>query len=445
MTRYTNLLFSDKDLLHQRFLATDLGELYQAIPFDELAKTIPAPKQKQSGLGCKPWFDVKGALGLMFLKHYLCMSDALLIERINTDWSMQIFCGIALAPTEKIRDTNLPSWWRGYIGKHFNIDELQKVLARCWKPLMRETQIGLQDATAYESRVEFPTDAKLLWKCCDNVHSILQKERKKKGMRKSRVKYDKRKKEYLNYQRKRKKTKRLEKKLRKKLLSFLIKLINHLNQINPALSSKDSRRITDVIKVYNQQHEKAYGTNAEPIKDRIVSLSKPYVRPIVRGKEVKPVEFGAKVNKLQVNGISFIEHLSFDAFNECKRFKEGIFLQRKLFGKCTHQSGDAIYATNENRVYCREQNIQTNFIPKGKQKSMFIDQATILRRELNIERSTVLEGSFGNEKNHYLLQKINAKNQNTERCWIFFGMHTANASIIARRIAELGKQISRAA
>jgi len=25
---------------------------------------------------------------------------------------------------------------------------------------------------------------------------------------------------------------------------------------------------------------------------------KPYVRPIVRGKEVKPVEFGAKVNML---------------------------------------------------------------------------------------------------------------------------------------------------
>ena len=122
MTHYTNLLFSDKKLLHQRFLSTDLGELYQAIPFEELAAQIPAPKQERSGKGCKPWFTVKGALGLMFLKHYLGLSDALLIERINTDWSMQLFCGISLAPCEKIKDTNLPSYWRGYLGRHMDIE-----------------------------------------------------------------------------------------------------------------------------------------------------------------------------------------------------------------------------------------------------------------------------------------------------------------------------------
>ena len=54
----------------------------------------------------------------------------------------------------------------------------------------------------------------------------------------------------------------------------------------------------------------------ESIPDRIVSISKPYVRPIVRGKEVKNVEFGAKCNNIQVDGISFIGKLSFNAFNE---------------------------------------------------------------------------------------------------------------------------------
>ena len=47
-----------------------------------------------------------------------------------------------------------------------------------------------------------------------------------------------------------------------------------------------------------------------------MSISKPYLRPIVRGKEVKGVEFGAKVNNILVDGISFIEKLSFNAFNE---------------------------------------------------------------------------------------------------------------------------------
>src|SRR5207244_6504199 len=132
----------------------------------------------------------------------------------------------------------------------------------------------------------------------------------------------------------------------KKLLSFLIKLINHLNQINPSLSSRDGRRMLDIINIYSQQHEKAYGKNEEPIKDRIVSLSKPYIRPIVRGKETKRVEFGAKVNKVQVNGISFIEHFSYDAFNEGTHFESGIHVHIKLFVKCTHHSADAIYATN---------------------------------------------------------------------------------------------------
>ena len=41
--------------------------------------------------------------------------------------------------------------------------------------------------------------------------------------------------------------------------------------------------------------------------NRIVSLSRLHLRPIVRGKEVKSVEFGAKVNNILVDGISFIE------------------------------------------------------------------------------------------------------------------------------------------
>ena len=56
-----------------------------------------------------------------------------------------------------------------------------------------------------------------------------------------------------------------------------------------------------------------------------------------------------------------------------------------------------------------------------------------MRNALNKERGTRLEGSFGNEKNHYLLQKVNARNAITEKCWIFFGIMTANAAIIANR------------
>lgn len=54
---------------------------------------------------------------------------------------------------------------------------------------------------------------------------------------------------------------------------------------------------------------------------RIVSINKLYVRLIVRVKESKNVEFGAKVDNILVDGISFIEKLSLNPFCEDKKEK----------------------------------------------------------------------------------------------------------------------------
>ena len=56
------------------------------------------------------------------------------------------------------------------------------------------------------------------------------------------------------------------------------------------------------------------------VSDCIVSIDRYYVCPIVRGKETKSVEFGAKV----------IEHLSFKAFNEGIRLKEASALKSHI-------------------------------------------------------------------------------------------------------------------
>ncbi|MFT6866294.1 MAG: hypothetical protein ACJA08_001125 [Cyclobacteriaceae bacterium] len=42
-------------------------------------------------------------------------------------------------------------------------------------------------------------------------------------------------------------------------------------------------------------------------------------------------------------------------------------------------------------------------------------------------RTTKMEGSFGVEKQLYGLVNIRAGNESTEKLWIFFGVHTANA------------------
>ncbi len=48
------LLLDFPHLLEEKFLQTDLGQLYQSIPFAALVKNIPLPPQQKSGKGCKP-------------------------------------------------------------------------------------------------------------------------------------------------------------------------------------------------------------------------------------------------------------------------------------------------------------------------------------------------------------------------------------------------------
>ena len=167
----------------------------------------------------------------------------------------------------------------------------------------------------------------------------------------------------------------------------------------------------------------------------IVSIDKSYLHPIVRGKEIKRVEFGAKVNMIQVDGINFIEHYSYDAFNEGIRLIQSIRLHRSLFGKCTHVGADKIYATNKNRKYCTENNIVTSFIPKGKIAQQYQADTRKIKILLSKKRATRMEGSFGTEKNHYTLSKVKARIKTTEKLWIFFGVHAANAVRIAQRLA----------
>ena len=151
------------------------------------------------------------------------------------------------------------------------------------------------------------------------------------------------------------------------------------------------------------------------------------------------MEFGAKVNMLQVDGISFIEHLSYDNFNEGSRLKSSIHLQRRYFGACHQMGADAIYATNDNRRYCTENKIATSFVAKGNEGKNK-EQKSQMRSILGKVRSTILEGSFGNEKNHYQMNKIKARTADNEKVWIFFSLLTCNAVQIAKRIQSAEKQ-----
>jgi hypothetical protein len=295
--------------------------------------------------------------------------------------------------------------------------------------------------------MRYPTNVKLLWESVEWCYGQLRMNCKYLKVRTPRTKYLKQKERYTNYSRKRKKSVKERKVLTRSLLHLLNKLLLLLEETEAThnqvlrLTARYYMQIKTITKVLEQQSE--IFETGESVPDRIVSLSKSYIRPIVRGKETKKVEFGAKVNTIQFDGINFIEHLSFNAFHEGIRLISGVRYGRELMGNITHLSGDDIYAANDNRTYCRLQGIVHSFKRKGragKHEDQYKELRTILRKE----RATRMEGSFGTEKEYYGLQKIKARTQKNEELWIFFGVHTANAIRIAKKMAQAGLQKSAA-
>ena len=258
------------------------------------------------------------------------------------------------------------------------------------------------------------------------------------NIRLPRTKYLKWKPRYFSYSRKRRKPAKEKRILTRGLLNLLQKLNLELYNIEQTHSiempEKYFNRRADINKVYLQQY-RLFATGEAP-QDRIVSIAKNYIRPIVRGKETKKVEFGAKVNKIQIDGISFIEHLSFNAFNEGTHFKSSVWLAQELtYTKLTVMGADAIYATNANRKFASSNGIRTDFCRKGR-AGKHEAQRKQLAAMVTKERASRLEGSFGKEKEHYHLKKIKARTKKTEVLWIFFGIHTANALEIGRRMEK---------
>lgn len=193
--------------------------------------------------------------------------------------------------------------------------------------------------------------------------------------------------------------------------------------------------------VYRQQSDLFLGKD---VKHRIVSIDRPYLRPIVRGKENKRVEFGAKVNNIQIDGISFIEHHSFEAFNEGIRLRQCIEYQESLTGiKVSRIGADSIYANNANRTMCTERGITTCFARKGPKPKEEAEHLKTSRRIIGNLRATVMEGSFGNQKQHYAVGCIKARNMFSETLLLFFGIHTTNAAILAAR--QMAAEIKKAA
>ena len=435
--------FTEFDMLkkyRQSFATSELGRLHALFPFSELARQMHL---KSSALGRKSYFSPEGKIALMVLKSYTNFSDSQLIEYLNGNIHYQLFCGVQIDPLHSLTNSKIVSAIRQELAEHLDIESLQLILAEHWKPYLENLHVCMTDATCYESHLHFPTDVKLLWEGIVWLHRHLCKHCRTLHIQRPLNKYLDVSRAYLAYSKLRKRRKSQPSMIKRRLLQLLEKLLDQLKQLHSSYRDRltlpsDYQIRFSVMRVLEQGKNLFAG---KKVSDRIVSIDRHYLRPIIRGKETKSVEFGAKVNNIQIDGISFIEHISFKAFNEGVRLKDCIHLQQLTRAGMKALAADSIYANNANRKFCTKYHISTSSKRKGRAAK---DEPIrkILRSKLSRERATRLEGSFGTQKQHYSLARIKARNRKTEMLWIFFGIHTAN---VVCMIEKVEKKIRKAA
>ena len=389
---HPTLGFTEFDILEKyrkSFNESELGKLHSVFPFECMAKAAGLSDRR---LGRRNRFSPSAKIALMVLKAYTGFSDRQLVEHLNGNIHYQIFCGIMIPPSLPITNFKIVSAIRNEIASRLDIDSFQELLASHWKPYLDNLHVCMTDATCYESHMRFPTDMKLLWESLEWLYRHICRHCRELGIRRPRNKYRNVAESYLSYCKKRKRRASRTRMLKRRMIKLLEKLLSQRDGIHSE-----------------------YGALLRYTQDYHKRLS------IIR-----------KV--LVIDGISFIEHLSFKAFNEGIRLKDCIRMQQKLMNvrvRCV--AADSIYANNANRKFCTKYGISTSFVRKGRAAK---DEPLrkVLRSELSKERATRLEGSFGTQKQHYSLSRIKARNRKTEILWIFFGIHTANAILMIEKI-----------
>ena len=136
------------------------------------------------------------------------------------------------------------------------------------------------------------------------------------------------------------------------------------------------------IYTFHEQQKEMLDNKTHSVEDRIVSLSQPWIRPIVRGKTKAPTEFGAKISISVVNGYTFIDRLSFDAYNEgeAAEFERVVEEYRRRFGQYPERIlADKIYRSRKNRAFCKEHGIRISGPRLGRPGK---DQPADVRQEL---------------------------------------------------------------
>lgn len=476
-----------------------LGEL---ICWDQLAQIY---YQKMSIDEGRPSIDARRIIGAMLIKHKLVLSDEETVLQIQENPYLQFFLGYQQYESEPVFNPTLFVAIRKRLGvQEFNkmndtliqaafsskttstrivkrINNKHEIIGdnenntidgnRCCdsdgtdsggsaKTAMEsensETQPQdkhkgkmLIDATVADQAIKYPTDLDLLnnsrkfsEELIDNLYKARLVAKKPRTYRR------KARKEFLSLAKKKNKTRSELRKVLGKQLNYLRRNLTNIDKILDSrssasfpLSKQEQKRLWVIREIYRQQKE-MHVERKHSCDDRLVSISQPYVRPIVRGKQHKPVEFGAKIGVSLCNGFAKLDNISWDAYNESSDLPMQVENFKKTYGHYPEAVlADQIYGTQKNREYLKSKGIRFAGKPLGRPRKQTIENRSEIasekrRRQKEYSERIPIEGKFGQGKNGYRLNYIRARLKETSESWIsciFFVMNVINMTNTMRK------------
>jgi len=399
------------------------------------------------------------AFGALYIQNRLVVTDDEIVNQIRETPAMQYFCGFDEYTTEKPFDSSLMVHFRKRISAEMVKEIAEEAFAaEALKAIETEKTDDdndnesnnngepkpqgtlLLDATCCPADIHYPTDIGLLNHARELTEIIideLHEQLVRSGVVKPRTYRELARKAYLAYSKKRK---HLQAEIRFVIKGQLQYIRRNLDSIAKQvetgaelirLNNELYRKLLVISEIYRQQKQ-MYDTNTHSIEDRIVSISQPHIRPIVRGKANAPVEFGAKVATAHIGGFAFVIHLSYDNFSEAKYLEASAEEYKRMFGFYPKVIiGDGAYPTNENRNFCKSKGIRLSG-PKRGPKTEEVKESERKQLYQDSCKRNAIEGDYGTGKRKYGLDLIMTKLPNTTLTAISFGFFVKNMERILR-------------
>ena len=420
--------------------------LAHLIPWDEICnmyfKFVP---KGQTG---RPALNPRIVIGSLIIKHMCNLDDRETVDQISENIYMQYFLGYPSFTNEKPFDASLFVEFRKRLGME-NLNAInEKIVSiktkiesahKTNKPTSTSSEDSdksdngqdatnepehkgrvIYDATACPQDIAYPTDLNLLSDAREKLEELIDHIYiKELHQVKPRTYREVARKKYLQTAQKKNKSRKVIRKANRCQLNFVrrdITIVNELldvyqtNNLKFPLNPSQQKYLFVVQTLYDQQKQ-MLDTNTHSVEHRIVSIHQPHVRPIVRGKAQAKVEFGSKIHVSIIDGISFLDELSWDAFNEGSHMLDYIEKYRKRFGCYPREVlADQIYCTRVNRAALKELGIKLLAKPLGRPSAMSIHVSPGERNPI--------EGKFGQGKTGYGLNRIKARLKGTSESWI---------------------------